>query len=137
MSEMSKSEERPVSPPLQKKEPKQHLCHMCPYVTSRKDNLRRHFNSFHLEKVEVEPVLDPVPEVSELQLVKEELAKLRSEFESAVSRLSSLENELFVSKCSAPVSAPVAEAPKPKPKRKSKANKPVVEVADSSDELNR
>ena len=132
MSEMSKSEERPVSPPLQKKEPKQHPCHMCPYVTSRKDNLRRHFNSFHLEKVEVEPVLDPVPEVldpvpevSELQLLKEELAKLRSEF------------ELFVSKCSAPVSAPVSaqEAPKPKPKRKSKANKPVVEVADSSDEL--
>ena len=136
MSEMSKSEERPVSPPLQKKEPKQHPCHMCPYVTSRKDNLRRHFNSFHLEKAEPEPVLDPVPVlevpevpevpvVNELQLLKEELAKLRSEF------------ELFVSKCSAPVSAPVSaqEAPKPKPKRKSKANKPVVEVADSSDEL--
>lgn len=131
MSEMSKSEERPVSP--QKKEPKQHPCHMCPYVTSRKDNLRRHFNSFHLEKAESEPVLEvlEVPEVPEVPVVnellglKEELAKLRSEF------------ELFVSKCSAPVSTPVSaqEAPKPKPKRKSKANKPVVEVADSSDEL--
>lgn len=123
MSEMSKSEERPVSP--QKKEPKQHNCHMCPYTTTRKDNLRRHFNSFHLEKVD-EPVLDSVqevpevPVVNELQLVKDELAKLRSEFES------------FVLKCTAP---PIGEVPKPKPKRKSKANKPVVEVADSSDEL--
>ena len=127
MSEVSKSEERLVSP--QKKEPKQHNCHMCPYVTTRKDNLRRHFNSFHLEKVD-EPVLDSVQEVpvvnesslceNELQLVKDELAKLRSEFES------------FVLKSTA---QPIGEAPKPKPKRKSKANKPVVEVADSSDEL--
>jgi hypothetical protein len=122
MSEMSEMLDERVCPVGPKGIPKQFNCMLCPYTTARKDNLKRHSSTNHPVPVPapVPEVPAEVPVVNELQLVKDELAKLRSEFEA------------FVFKFSAPV-PPIGDAPKPKPKRKSKANKPVVGVA--ADEL--
>ena len=113
MSEMSEMLDERLCPPTDLKPKQQFSCQMCSYITARKDNLKRHTSTNHPVPVPVPETVQSVPVVDELQLVKDELAKLRSEFEA------------FVSKYPAP--ALVAEAPKPKPKRKSKANKPVVE----------